>query len=1231
MRSSGPEDTETFTNAGAFRSLVCRVPSELYVTVAGSALSAFHYRSRKQAELLPYMWVIAPIPVFIQKLVDPPITAPQNPGFLPLLSQDALTELRKKIQATHYQLNLRSVDLEWAIESDYGLVSATSLTRTYGESLIGEMAFGFGFASAQSEVEANCEIYWIESTEQPLIGGKYLVEVNPTAIYLVQARPAPGYDPMSSVKKLTAESLQRLVSQGFTSYEVEFIVRTDVPASGSFLIAKSVQQAWDLFIALPIDDRRQLVSAIVQVGSPNEHAALMFRELNIAVLKFTQDQAPLAGSIAVVDSNANRWLLGNEDHVDLDAESIVSRRLPSGLAFVRTASLPTPNLTSANEVGSLIKAGMEEVMSILSEAPSIESSISKAIALNTAIGNGSWVRNSRCSRPLGMLGSILDAATFKVRDKDYPVGISDESLAKLIWSSYSVDYTQPNATTVSALAWETLHENENKQVAFLLIELAEQCPVIPDSTSQCLSEFLTTTLTNHGPDSCVGALVWLVRVVVSMTQIDVYSGNEVADKLQRSCEALGLLDKSQLEYALINADSFLNRCPPLEAIRMLELTATDSSLFEALERLDVATRKFDLSMLPVQTLTAGMEIVSTSELIHDLAQGTPVVTLINSDLVEVFDQKLKATLAAIVSSNNSSLHVLYLKLTDIWLRWCNVWCNTEEKSAIRNFLKWCELKQESPAFDNYLIDDCLSWRRVWKEALRSVPSFANTHYMHNVLHQWCLRRFSLESSHPSPQFIQDLISFGDQFCESPNTLLRFSGSLIEIGVPYCIHKASFLIEPTKITAEWSEPPDVEANLLGRLVVFENLIKEIDFSFPQLRFYSSVENESGSWVFLVEVKRKNGALLSKDEIKQVYIYLRTMYDSAYSFSYVSADELVGLSKIAGSTWRWVMDQLVSYRQSFSMEGQYKDLRSFAFGTFLSKAHMSLWGADLIETCTKDTFEQLALRLEGQTSLGDESDSASQWARYQDSAGLVALFMSMKYEKNSLETLLDTSCPLSLASQRILAKNLLGLASCQNRVSLLKKTWNPRRHWSQFDQLVMEFCPSALITEQNANAITELVLLDAESHRRAKQLLLHRFAIQLSGKAIEDLCQQLFWIPFGSDGKVEHRIHHSLRNRSDDSYARFDITAQPQPSDLPGEPQLHLNYAEIQRLKYSTSILHCVMATVEELVDVTELNNLEHSPDTLIVHGADAALSLIYLEDIVTTHPLTRRFLQRARFG
>lgn len=275
-----------------------------------------------------------------------------------------------------------------------------------------------------------------------------------------------------------------------------------------------------------------------------------------------------------------------------------------------------------------------------------------------------------------------------------------------------------------------------------------------------------------------------------------------------------------------------------------------------------------------------------------------VLVAIFQNIVEMFDVRSKELLYAIIENHEKKAEKYIINL----IAWCNFLL--ELKLGGKKIYKWRNWLQGNL---NSFWNDYTIYGNVYNK-------IENPHQVHNWLHQFSLKCFNMNNCYLYSSYIDCFIKEINNFSDEPVVILRVNNDLIEISIPFGVHKSSFIIKKDEICIDFFEAPDTASGLHGRLVYYQNMLNVLNTSQDHFGIKSSIILTLGTPMIRISIKKYDCDYFNYKEIQLCYWIVRTLFDSSYDFSYVELNELNSVEQLLHEKtfWKTIFEKIIEYR-------------------------------------------------------------------------------------------------------------------------------------------------------------------------------------------------------------------------------------------------------------------------------------------------------------------------------
>ncbi|MFJ3726440.1 hypothetical protein ACIPYQ_28280 [Streptomyces sp. NPDC090045] len=1152
VRSSGDEDQEEHVNAGGYESLVCARPEELYATVAAVVFSGYGDHAVAQQRLADPSYRPSPIAAFVQPLVDaapltagPAVAAVETPLPGPA-DVDALAGLLGRL---HERFGMPRLDSEWVLETDAGTVSVTGLTElTPDGRLVGQLSLGFGFASAQRLGDGDNSLAWLTGVPGTVLWrGAVLRRVETARSRLVQVRPAAAFEPEPSLDVLT-EECRDAWRDACVAAPVDILVPPRRVRASSFLTSVRLEDAWSRYLRLEPEQRKRLGHVLVERGSPAEHAAVMFRQHGVAVLRGRPEDIPETASYALADPWTQECHFGTGRPPEVVVETRRMSSVPQGcrLLFTRADCAEAAAVVRAD--GAAPGPALMPGVTRLYELPHLPSRVRDRIVLDSFRPSPDlFVRH----------GAEVASPAFTARTAEALLvdGVPPERVAELVPEAAGgyvrglvaaraagaalaalprCARTAPPGTLGAAVAGAA-----DLRLPVALARLEDSTTLSDPALTAVLPRVfaLAGAPGGTGTEAALALLGAVESLSAAMNALDVYDAAERDEVIGRTVAVLPTDDPARTEELCRFATR--SSAPPAETHRLLELAAADRHF--AARYLAVERCRVDLSAADAgdagrrgRALNDAYRAYACADAWHDGGAGgggaceaggaggdAVLLDLMRSDLIEAYDSTLKRLLLDLVDRPEPGAYRAYLDVLDAWLSLAGAYgLSPQEERAVSGFGAWVREWRGRPVPEDFMLDEELTWGRLLELAAAGEPADGddgpgNPHQLHNALHQWLLSRTARYPAERAPSVVRELQRLSDRFGPGGNKLLRFTRDAVELDVPLGIHKASLMFRPDRVEGEWTEPPDVTEEDAGRLTGLTVLLERCGGWFPELEFRCERVRMAGTWTLRVEARPTGSERFSPAGMRLALGVFRTLFDGSYDFSYVPAEDVADLGgAFREPEWAAVFRALVDYRLVYEDAELFETLETLPLGTAIGMLCVDRRIRSEVAAASAAGGEGAVARLDAAWRRLAGTTDPTDWIAGHNTVQQLALLVAARFPETAVAAL---TAPEQPGWADVLAAALLPRADVRDAVVRAFGD-GPDGHG-----LLLNRAPWLVLSAANAAEVARRVAARPGAHRRCKQFLAHRYADVLADAGLlADLVAGLEVVPYGHGPRQEEPL-------------------------------------------------------------------------------------------------------------
>ncbi|WP_374984807.1 hypothetical protein [Streptomyces fradiae] len=1168
VRSSGAEDQEDNVNAGGYESLVCPRPADLYATVAAVVFSGYGEHALAQQRLADPDHRPSPIAAFVQPLVeaagvaDPAGAAdPAAPGETPLLGEEDTARLADLLTRAHRAFGMPRMDSEWVLETGAGTVSVTGLTELAPDGrLVGQLSLGFGFASAQRLGDGDNSLAWLTGVPgTTLWRGALLREVSAARTRLVQIRPAAAFDPEPELGTLT-DACRDAWRAACAAAPVDILVPPPRVRASSFLTSVRLEDAWSRYLRLDPEQRERIGHVLVERGGPAEHAAVMFRQEGVAVLRGRPEDVPETASYALADPWRRECHFGTGRPPAVETETRRTAAVPQGCRLL---------FASAGRAAAAVRPGGTlpgpEAMpgaALLDRVPHLPSRVRDRIVRDSYLPDPEvYVRT----------GSRVASPAFAARAAEALLdgGMPPERVAAAVPEAARA-YVRGVASARASGAADV-----RVAVAVARLEAAGNVPggALPAVLAAVRA---LAAAGGAGTEAALALLGAVASLASALRALDVYADGEREEVLARTVAALPLDDAARTEALCRFAAR--SSAPPAETYRLLALAARDGEFAE--RYLAVERCRVDLSAAdPGDAARRGRALNDAYRAYAGAgawrAAGDAVLLdLTRSDLVEAYDSTLKRLLLELVDRPEPGPYRAYLDLLEQWLDLVGAFGLSEgERRSVEGFGGWLARWRVEPVPDGFALEEELTWSRLLELAAAEAGAEGsadgldtpaggtdgpdgggdsgtdgtdggtdNPHQLHNALHQWLLARTPRYPAERAPSGVRELQRVSDRFGPGGNKVLRFTRDSVELDVPLGIHKASLMFRPDRVEGEWTEPPDVTEADAGRLTGLSVLLERCGTWFPELVFRGERVLMAGTWTLRVEARPAAGReRFTLDGMRLALGVFRTLFDGSYDFSYVPAEDVADLpGAFREPGWAEVFRALVGYRLVYDDAELFETLETLPLGTAVGMLCTdAAIRAEVLAASTEGPEGALARLDAAWRRLADREGDPAGWIAGHNAVQQLALLVAARFPGAAVAAFTAADPP---GWADVLGAALLPRADVRDDV-VRALAGRPGG-----DLPLLRRAPWLVVTEASAADAARRVAAAPGAYRRCKQFLVHRYARLLAGEGLlAGLVADLEVVPYGAGPSGEEAVAAAVAAAG--GRLRRDIRAKPGAGPAP----------------------------------------------------------------------------------
>ncbi len=1120
VRSAGNEDLADQINAGGYESLICAEPRELLQCIAAVAMSGSTEHARRQLALSGHDDHVEAISCFVQPLLKIGVSHDVGHNHSPYLETTVLDHMEAVCEELMQMFDFMAIDCEWGLETTLGFVSVTTVMPRNPQLMNVAHTIGFGFASAQNTGSlATALALRPAGSDLRLWRGRYLRETTVRRLHLLQARPAYFDDAFRDRYVLTNECREALI--GHYDVAQASLLMLGAQSSGRALVALNLMSAWRLYLALNAGEQAEVAVVIVDEGSAQEHAGIMFRQQKITCVRMDTRRMPAGADCVVFDRGA--CILG--DSAMLRAVQTEFRRelvLPDDCAVVFTREVLTP--------GGELTQGCVDVLSQLRQLPVAQEVKAHLLERSEQPMPERWMQ-----RADGVVESpSLLAAIWRSKNPGY-VGeccaLSDFSTTYKRAVNASKEAPQHELRTLFALSSMTraLITSGDLQIVIALLDCEAATSWVAPQTLRRLLDSAAMQLTAPGRDNAVMILESVSFVSMECARLPIYVQDDAASYL----DALARILEDGLSVETMVSIRSLEL--PVTSETLLMRQAIESpAIFEPLDafRQSVALFRGIASGSDVMAMRA-RQLNDAYRTLRGALQEAGLENIaeqIGGSLVETYDASLKGLLGRVVEENDAtgSYHC-YLKVMQCWIELLSIGSLSERDAAVLQHFQLWLLHWSDEAIPESLDIRDRNWQFEFDAIAISCTTaqrYENPHVLHNLLHQFSLAGLRL-GTRGLPLRVQALEHFCSTFSSRSTKVLRFERALLEIQIPMGTHKASYVFTPQQISVEWTEPPDCPEGEIARILAFEIFLDRLrTWMFPTLT--TRREHVLGTWTLFIRLNAPGSTTWDYEHLWHFVVATRFLFDASYDFSYVANEAIDAfVENFDGWQWNAIFTTLIRHRAMLDDTSQYVALHALPLSSTVAAIAQSRVVRGLLLRCQSRGFDYCSDVIDRYSSwLSVESQDNGRWYERYELLRQATLFLAAQWPHKALS---------KLAGRNVFTVGDDLIAACLFKRSdlvddLRQLVVAKSLTLSQMSGMIVRHAPDIAVAGIGASSLAEQLVGTGVRFRRAKHFLVACFGDSLDQYVLASLLQDLDTVPWGYTTDIEQAITPHILNRA-----------------------------------------------------------------------------------------------------
>jgi hypothetical protein len=1026
--------------------------------------------------------------------------------------------------------DFEAIDCEWGLETTSGFVSVTTIAPRDRRRANVAHTIGFGFASAQTTGSRSTTLALLPaSSDIRLWRGRHLRETKVQRLHLLQARPAHSDAAFRERTALTDECYEA-VTRHYDVVDADLLI-LGAQSFGHALLAPDLMSAWRRYLTLEANAQGAIAVAIVDEGSAEEHAGIMFRQQNVTCVKADTQRVPPGADCVVFDRSV--CIFG--DATMLGAIQTEVRRelvIPDDCALVFTEEVLT-------EAGQLAPECVH-ALSQLNRLPLAAQAKERLIARSEQPMPTLWMQREGGSIESPSLLAQIGRSN---RSKYAGALHAHTEFAKAYERAVQVSCGEPShgLPILSELSphVDTLVRSGDLRLVMALLYGEAASSWAPRETLSALLHSAALQLAAQRRDDAVLVLNSVSLVSAECARLPLYETDEMVSCLNALASAFerGLSAESMSCVHSLGL-------PIASAVRLAQRVLDHPALREPMETFRQAVAWFrgisyaaDAVGQLAQQLNdayAGLRDALREGGLSDVAQQ------IHGSLIEIYDASLKGLLARAAEAKDVLSYRRYLLLMREWIALLSTASLSDrDRTALHCFEVWLSQWSAEEMPPSFEIED-----RNWRAEFASIAAapdtaarYENPHVVHNLLHQWSLAGLSLDTR-MFPRRIQSLERFCSTFSSRATKILRFERELLEIQIPMGTHKASYVFTPRQITVEWSEPPDCPGDEIARILAFEVFLDRLRiWMFPALTVRR--ERALGTWTLFVRLVPPASRPWRYEDANRFVTATRFLFDGSYDFSYVENDAVDGFAerfaeRFAGPDWKSIIAALIEYRASVEDTSQYVALHTSPMSSAVSAIARSRVVRGLILRCFRRGFHQCRELIDNYAHwLGTCGGADHRWPDRYERLRQLSLFCAATWPRQALNQLArrdrfhigDDLIAACLFKRRDIKDELRGLMT--GHCAAL----------SGIFALIVRHAPDVAVAGCGAVALASELVNTGVRFRRAKHFVAAHFGDHIDPVVLGRLLEGMETVPKGCTETAEQAIQAQLP--AGRSVCRFDL--------------------------------------------------------------------------------------------
>lgn len=1115
VRSAGDEDLVDHINAGGYESMICSDPQALIRCIAAVAMSGSSEHARRQLILSGHHDCVGAIPCFVQPLLKIDVSDGVGQDHSPYLDMTVIDQMESVCTELMQMFDFMAIDCEWGLETTLGFVSVTTIMPRNPKLMNVAHTIGFGFACSQNTgSQATTLALRPACSELRLWRGRHLRSTKVRRLHLLQARPAYLDDAFRDRHVLTDACRKELIDR-YDVVDASLLI-LGAKFSGRAFVAPDLISAWRRYLSLNTREQADVAVVIVDEGSAEEHAGIMFRQQQITCVRMDTRRMPAEADCVVFDRGT--CILGDSAMLR-SIQSEVRRELvlpdDCALVFHDEVLLPSGEL-------AIDCAGALSQLRCLPVAREVKE---RVFALSEQPMSSRWIEYAD-----GVVESpSLFAAIFRSKNPGYvgecraltEFAKGYERAVLLLQGSPLLELH--TLITLSSVT-HRLVASGDLRIVMALLDCEVAASWVPPQTLRRFLDSAFIQLAALRRDNAVFILESVSFIRTECERLPVYVLDDAVSYLDALAHDLadGLFVDAMVSIRSLElpiASGILLMRQALDSPAVLEPVDAfrqSVALFRGIVSGGEATAQLPQQLNDTYLTLRGALHKSGLESVAEQIKGS---------LIETYDASLKGLLGRAVEEGDVSIYRRYLRVMQGWIEFLSIGpLSKRDAMVLQRFEVWLHQWTDEAIPESFEIKD-RNWQFEFDAIVISCETsqrYENPHVLHNLLHQYSLAGLRLETL-GLPRRIQALEHFCSTFSSRSTKVLRFERELLEIQIPMGTHKASYVFTPRQVSLEWAEPPDCPGNEIARILAFETILDRFrTWMFPELIVRR--EQVLGTWTLFIRLNAQGSDPWDYEHLWDFVVATRLLFDASYDFSYVANETVDGFAEhFDGLEWKVIFGLLMQHRAVLDDASQYIALHALPMSSTVAAIARSRVIRGMLLRCHRKGFYYCRDLIDQYAHwLNVETEGNRQWYERYESLRQTSLFLAASWPREALSELIgrshfnvgDDLIAACLFKRSDLAEDLRKVAAATSSAL------------SGLSGMIVRHAPEIAVAGCGASPLAAQLIGTGTRFRRAKHFLVARFGDLLGQDILASLLCDLDTVPWGRTDVVEQAIHKHI---------------------------------------------------------------------------------------------------------